>query len=119
MVVVADSSFAALAFLDAVASYVTVVTRLRLDAALYTPAPPRSAHQVGRPRCKGSRLPALQHHLDDPDTPWPSLEAAYSSGHIQVSPQNLNRKAPMMSTPGDEYRHRCNRRVLGRGNHGV
>ena len=73
MVVVADSSFAALAFLDAVASYVTVVTRLRLDAALYTPAPPRSAHQVGRPRCKGSRLPALQHHLDDPDTPWQTM----------------------------------------------
>ena len=73
MVVVADSSFAALAFLDAVASYVTVVTRLRLDAALYTPAPPRSAHQVGRPRCKGSRLPSLQHHLDDPDTPWQTI----------------------------------------------
>ncbi|MCE2447796.1 MAG: transposase, partial [Candidatus Latescibacteria bacterium] len=73
IVVVADSSFAALAFLDAVASYVTVVTRLRLDAALYAPAPPRSAHQVGRPRCKGARLPALQHHLDDPDTPWQTL----------------------------------------------
>lgn len=71
--VVADRSFAALAFLDAVASYVTVVTRLRLDAALYAPAPPRSAHQVGRPRCKGARLPALQHHLDDPDTPWQPL----------------------------------------------
>ena len=73
MVVVADSSFAALAFLDAVASYVTVVTRLRLDAALYAPAPPRSAHQVGRPRCKGPRVPSLQHHLDDPDTPWQPL----------------------------------------------
>ena len=34
IVVVADSRFAALAFLDAVASYVTVVTCLRLDAAL-------------------------------------------------------------------------------------
>ena len=73
IVVVADSSFAALAFLDAVRSYVTVVTRLRLDAALYTPAPPRSSRQVGRPRCKGSRLPSLQHHLDDPDTPWQTL----------------------------------------------
>ena len=73
MVVVADSSFAALAFLDAVRSYVTVVTRLRLDAALYAPPPPRSAHQVGRPRCKGPRLPSLQHHLDDPDTPWQPL----------------------------------------------
>ena len=51
--IVADSSFAALAFLDAVTSYVTVVTRLRLDAALYVYPGPAS---VGPP----SGSPPLQ-----------------------------------------------------------
>ncbi|MEP0930298.1 MULTISPECIES: transposase [Cyanophyceae] len=46
IVVVADSSFAALDFLASVSHLpnpVHVVTRLRLDAALYKPAPPRDA----------------------------------------------------------------------------
>ncbi|HIG57292.1 MAG TPA: transposase [Candidatus Handelsmanbacteria bacterium] len=70
LVVVADHSFSALAFLDAVRNHVAVVTRLRLDAALYEPAPPRPAGTLGRPRCKGDRLPTLQTCLDDPDTLW-------------------------------------------------
>jgi len=37
-----------------------VVTRLRLDAALYHPAPERQAQQMGRPRKVGKRLPALK-----------------------------------------------------------
>ena len=39
LVVVADHSFSALAFLDLVRDWVAVITRLRLDAALYEPAP--------------------------------------------------------------------------------
>lgn len=39
LVVVAGNSFAALELLDAVREAVTVVTRLRLDAVLYAPAP--------------------------------------------------------------------------------
>jgi len=35
------------------------VTRLRLDAALYEPAPERRPKQTGRPRKKGRRLPTL------------------------------------------------------------
>src|SRR5688572_31429718 len=38
---------------------ITFITRLRLDAALYEPAPPRRPHQIGRPRLKGERLPNL------------------------------------------------------------
>jgi len=38
-------------------SPVHVVTRLRLDAALYQPAPPRDAHTIGRPRKVEPRLP--------------------------------------------------------------
>jgi hypothetical protein len=36
---------------------VTVVTRLRLDAALYEPVAPRLPGRVGRPRKTGKRLP--------------------------------------------------------------
>jgi hypothetical protein len=44
IVVVADSSFAVLHLLAAVCRDVTMVTRLRLDAALYDPAPARAWH---------------------------------------------------------------------------
>jgi DDE superfamily endonuclease len=38
---------------------VNVTTRLRADAALYQPPPPRRPGQRGRPRVKGERLPEL------------------------------------------------------------
>src|SRR4028119_310305 len=77
LVVVADSSFAAIEFLCALqkASHqpVAVVTRLRLDAALYEPAPPpppgKKSHN-GRPRVKGLRLPTLDKRLHDVTTSW-------------------------------------------------
>jgi hypothetical protein len=70
-VLVADSGFAALEFLTAVARQdVTCVTRLRLDAALYQPAPPRAPGTVGRPRTKGARLPTLAKVLADRTTAW-------------------------------------------------
>jgi hypothetical protein len=62
LVAVADSTYAALEFLAACRGWsnpVTVVTRLRLDAALYAPAPPRAPGQIGRPRLKGERLSSL------------------------------------------------------------
>ena len=48
----------------------TCVTRLRLDAALYEPAPPRRPGTIGRPRAKGARLPNLPEVLADQATPW-------------------------------------------------
>jgi hypothetical protein len=60
IVVTASSSFAALELLEAGRDSVTVVTRLRLDAALYEPAPARHAGQTGRPRKKGKRLATRQ-----------------------------------------------------------
>ncbi len=82
VVVVADQAFSALAFLDGVRHQVAVITRLRLDAALFEPAPPRPTGTVGRPRCKGDRLPTLQARLDDPNTRWHELtiEAWYATG---------------------------------------
>jgi len=49
---------------------VTFITRLRLDAALYDPAPLRRAGQMGRPRLKGERLPNLAVVAEDPSTTW-------------------------------------------------
>jgi hypothetical protein len=81
IVVVADSSYAALEFLHAVREAVTVVTRLRLDAALYAPASARRAGQMGRPRKKGKRLPTLQHVLADPQTKWCRTQVEHWYGH--------------------------------------
>jgi hypothetical protein len=73
LVVTADSSFAALELLEAVRESVTVVTRLRLDAALYEPAPARAPKQLGRPRKKGRRLPTLQEVARKRQTKWQRL----------------------------------------------
>ena len=71
LVVVADSGFAALEFLAAVSRRgVACITRLRLDAALYDPAPPRLPGTIGRPRTKGKRLATLSAVLTDPTTTW-------------------------------------------------
>jgi hypothetical protein len=73
LVVVCDSSFSAIELLAAVREHVTVVTRLRLDAALFEPAPLRRPGQIGRPRKKGARLPKLEEVLTDPATEWSRL----------------------------------------------
>jgi hypothetical protein len=89
IVAVADSTYAALEFLAACRSWrepVTVVTRLRLDAALYEPAPPRRPGQVGRPRLKGKRLPTLAAVAADPATAWTGATVAqwYGRGERAV-----------------------------------
>ena len=72
LVVVGDNAYAALDFLEGVRQAgVTFIARLRLDAALYEPAPPYSGK--GRPRKKGQRLPTLATRLSDPATDWQSV----------------------------------------------
>jgi hypothetical protein len=73
IVAVADSTYASLKLLSRCRSLsrpVTFITRLRLDAALYEPAPPRYPGQIGRPRLKGERLPNLSMVAEDPNTVW-------------------------------------------------
>jgi DDE superfamily endonuclease len=73
LVAVADRSYAALTLLAACRSWprpVTIITRLRLDAALYAPVPPRQPGQRGRPRRKGERRPTLATIAVDPRTTW-------------------------------------------------
>ncbi len=74
IVLLGDSSFAALDFLVTLVRHgLTGITRLRLDAALYEPAPPRRPGTVGRPRTKGARLPNLSDVLVDETTCWQRL----------------------------------------------
>jgi len=71
LVVVTDSGFSALEFLAALLRQeISCVTRLRLDAALYRPAPPRRPGTIGRPRTKGERLPTLAEVLANKTTGW-------------------------------------------------
>jgi hypothetical protein len=79
IVAVADHQYAVLALLAhciALPRPVHVVTRLRLDAGLYAPAPPREPSTIGRPAVKGPRLPKLERVLSDPRTVWRSTLVA-------------------------------------------
>lgn len=78
LIVVADYSYAALELLHAcqhLPNPVTLITRLRLDAALYEPAPPYSG--VGRPAKKGKRLPTLAAVLNDAQTVWQTITVTW------------------------------------------
>jgi hypothetical protein len=89
LVVVADSSFAALELLWSVVCLpqpLCLITRLRLDAALYQPAPPRTPGTKGAPRKKGARLPTLAQVLINPQTQWTKLKVSdwYGEGEREV-----------------------------------
>lgn len=71
LVVVADAGFAVislLARLQRLTNPICMVTRFRLDAALYEPTSPRQPHQKGRTPLKGKRLPTLEKVLHDRKT---------------------------------------------------
>jgi len=70
IIAAADSSYAAIELLAAVRRHVTVITRLRLDARLFDPPPPRPPGTKGRPRVSGARQPTLLQRLADPKTAW-------------------------------------------------
>jgi hypothetical protein len=79
LIFVADGGYSALELLNWCArlsarqqarASLAFITRLRLDAALYEPAPVRGPNQLGRPRLKGRRLPTLAKRLADAQTRW-------------------------------------------------
>jgi hypothetical protein len=79
IVVVADSGFAVISLLwrmTQLAQPLCMITRFRLDAALYDPAPPRQPKQKGARRKKGQRLPTLAQRLADAKTPWTRVTLA-------------------------------------------
>lgn len=89
LIVVADSSYAAIELLNDLRSHLTIVTRLRLDARLFEPPPPRPAGKVGRPRLAGARLPSLAQRLEDGETAWNRVRISgwYGGGdhHLEIS----------------------------------
>src|SRR6266567_170100 len=87
LVIVADSTYAVLELLAACAGLtepVTFVTRLRLDAALYDPAPARQPGTRGAPRKKGDRQPSLAQRLVDPATRWETVTVRWYGGETRL-----------------------------------
>ncbi len=83
LALVGDNSYAVLDLLHCCQSLrepVTLIARLRLDAALYAPAPARQPGQQGRPPLKGARRPALKTILDQPQATWASVAVAWYDG---------------------------------------
>jgi hypothetical protein len=102
IVLVADSSYAVLAFLrhcTTLARPVIVITRLRLDARLFAPAPERKPGTKGRPRTKGARLPSLKELVFSPDTRWQRVIVPrwYSQGEREVE---IVSATALWQTPG-------------------
>jgi DDE superfamily endonuclease len=105
IVAVADSTYASLKLLFRCQSLswpVSFITRLRLDAALYEPAPPRRPGQIGRPRLKGERPPNLSVVAEDRATVWKSTTLAnwYGSGEsawLKLLPRRPCGTAPACS----------------------
>jgi DDE superfamily endonuclease len=101
IVAVADRAYASLKLLSRCRSLskpVTFVTRLRVDAALYEPAPPRRPGQRGRPRIKGARLPNLSVRAEDPATVWEAAEIANWYGNSQRTVEIASQTAVWYST---------------------
>jgi hypothetical protein len=71
IIVVGDDTYAALEQLGRMRAHVTAITRLRLDARLYEPAPPRQPGTTGRTRKKGERLPTLLTYHACSESTWP------------------------------------------------
>jgi hypothetical protein len=89
LIVVADNTYAAIELLSRLVQLpnpVYMIVRLRLDAALYEPAPPREPGRPGRPRLKGARLPTLKNILLDPKTDWTATTIPdwYGQGQRQI-----------------------------------
>jgi len=70
LVAVGDMSYAAIELLTALRRHLTIVTRLRFDARLFDPPPPRKPGQRGRPRVSGARQPSLTERLHCSETVW-------------------------------------------------
>ena len=85
LIAVADSSYAAIELLAALGGRLTMVTRLRLDARLFDPPPPRRPGTKGRPRVAGARQPTLVERLADPTTRWRRVTVAGWYGRTERS----------------------------------
>jgi hypothetical protein len=99
VVLVVDGGFAAVAVaLACVDSQVTLVARLRLDAALYHPPGPQPPGQRGRKPTKGKRQRSLKVWAARSDTPWEALEVEWYGG--QRKQLQVFSRTTLWYTPG-------------------
>jgi hypothetical protein len=85
VVAVGDSSYAVIDLLSILQGQVSLISRLRLDAALYEPVPIPRPSQRGRKRLKGTRLPTLLKVAEDKTTDWQTVEVAdWYGGQLQT-----------------------------------
>jgi hypothetical protein len=101
IVAVADSTYASLKLLDRcrrLSNPITFITRLRLDAALYEPAPPRYRGQLGRPRLKGDRLANLSFVAENPEAEWEPITISGWYGGQQRTVEVISATAVWYST---------------------
>jgi hypothetical protein len=101
IVAVADRTYASLKLLDRCRRFsnpITFITRLRLDAALYEPAPPRQPGQRGRPRLKGERVPNLSVVAEDRATVWRTITVTNWYGKEERTVETVSDTAVWHST---------------------
>jgi DDE superfamily endonuclease len=80
IIAVGDSTYASIELLNAVRQQLTLITRLRMDAALFAPAAARQPGQSGRNKKKGERLPGLKQMLNDANTKWQKIKLSHWYG---------------------------------------
>jgi DDE superfamily endonuclease len=81
LVLVVDGGFAAVSLaLACVKHHVTMVSRLRWDAALYHPPAPQPKGKRGPKPLKGKRQRSLQRWAERTDTPWETVEVNWYRG---------------------------------------
>jgi len=101
IVAVADGGYASLKLSDRcrrLKKPIAFITRLRLDAALYEPAPPRRPGQMGRPRLKGERLPNLSAVTKDAHIDWTPMTLAHWYGEDERDVEVVSETALWYST---------------------
>jgi hypothetical protein len=84
LVLVVDGGFAAVSLaLACVTHHVTMVSRLRWDAALYHPPGPQPPGKRGPKPTKGLRQRNLQSWAERADTPWETVEVVWYGGQLK------------------------------------
>ncbi len=98
LIVVADASFAAIDLIAALRRHVCLITRLRIDASLFAPAPPRRVGQMGRPRVipvaisLDLTVPAFAAQSGPRITPKGGV-SFYANGYDRAAPANVQSSA--------------------------
>jgi len=87
IVLIGDGTYAAVSLALCCAGLpcpVSLVSRLRPDAALYDFPPPDQPGRRGPKPKKGARLPSIEKRIADPSTPWTAIEVVWYGGVVRT-----------------------------------